>query len=101
MLLSPHKTLKTESHSYVKPIDIMPAIGYNLRMAHVYSVEEAAQKLGLEASHVRRLLRKGEIKGRKLGHDWAVLSLNYQRKRKPKTKPGEKRGDADEKQGCG
>ncbi|MBN2099831.1 MAG: helix-turn-helix domain-containing protein [Dehalococcoidia bacterium] len=55
-------------------------------MAHVYSVEEAAEKLGLEASHVRRLLRNGEIKGKKLGHDWAVLSLNYERKRRPKTK---------------
>jgi len=68
----------------------MPAIGYNYSMAHVYSVEEAAEKLGLEASHVRRLLRKGEIKGKKLGHDWAVLSLDYQRRRAPKTKKGGK-----------
>jgi excisionase family DNA binding protein len=71
----------------------MPAIGYNLRMAHVYSVEEAAKELGLEASHIRRLLRKGEIKGKRLGRDWAVLSLTYQRKRKPKTKRGESQNE--------
>lgn len=73
------------------PIDITPACGYNLNMAHVYSVEEAAQKLGLDTSHVRRLLRAGQIKGKRLGRDWAVLSLlNYQRKRKPKRKKGER-----------
>ncbi len=25
-----------------------------------------------------------EIKGKRLGHDWVVISLNYKRKRKPK-----------------
>jgi excisionase family DNA binding protein len=68
------------------PIDIKPVSGYNVSMAHVYSVEEAAEKLGLDTSHVRRLLRKGEIKGKRLGRDWVVLRLDYQRKRKPKTK---------------
>ena len=53
-------------------------------MAGIYSVSEAAQKLGLDTSQVRRLLRKGEIEGKKLGHDWVVLSLDYKRKRKPK-----------------
>jgi excisionase family DNA binding protein len=50
----------------------------------MYSVKEAAQKIGLDPSQVRRLLAKGEIKGKKLGHDWLVLSLDYKRKRKPK-----------------
>ena len=53
-------------------------------MASVYSVNEAAQRLGLDPSQIRRLLAKGEIEGRKLGRDWVVLSLDYQRKRKPK-----------------
>lgn len=50
----------------------------------MYSVREAAEKLGLDTSQVRRLLCKGEIKGKKLGHDWVVLELSYNRKRKSK-----------------
>ncbi len=53
-------------------------------MANVYSVNEAAEKLGLDPSQIRRLLAKGEIEGKKLGRDWVVLELNYTRKRKPK-----------------
>lgn len=55
-------------------------------MNDIYSVNEAAQKLGLDPSQIRRLLAKGEIEGKKLGRDWVVLSLDYQRKRKPKGK---------------
>lgn len=50
----------------------------------MYSVEEASKVLGLDPSQVRRLLRSGEIKGKKLARDWVVLELNYERKRKPK-----------------
>ncbi|MFC2032773.1 helix-turn-helix domain-containing protein [Chloroflexota bacterium] len=58
-------------------------------MPDIYSVSEAAQKLGLDPSQIRRLLKKGGIEGKKLGHDWVVLSLNYEKKkfgvgRKPK-----------------
>ena len=59
----------------------MPVCVYNISM---YSVKEAAEKLGLDTSQVRRLLAKGEIKGTKLARDWVVLDLNYTRKRKPK-----------------
>ena len=52
----------------------------------MYSVREAAAKLGVTDRHVRLLLAAGEISGRKLGHDWVVLGLEYERKRKPKTK---------------
>lgn len=52
----------------------------------MYSVREAALKIGVSDRHLRLLLERGEIKGKKLGHDWVVLSLNYKRKRKPKTK---------------
>ena len=52
----------------------------------MYSVREAAAKLGVTDRHVRLLLAAGEISGRKLGHDWVVLSLEYERKRKPKIK---------------
>ena len=52
----------------------------------VYSVKEAAQRLGLDTSQIRRLLAKGEVKGVKLARDWIVLDLSYERKRRPKTR---------------
>ena len=55
----------------------------------MYTVREAAQRLGLSQSQVKYLLSKGEIKGRKLGNQWIVLSLHYRRKRKPKSKKGD------------
>jgi excisionase family DNA binding protein len=50
-------------------------------MANIYSVTEAAERLGLDTSQVRRLLRSGDIKGKKLGHDWVVLKLDYKKKK--------------------
>lgn len=55
----------------------------------MYSVKEAAAKMGLSEQHLRHLLAKGEVEGKKLARDWVVLSLDYQRKRKPKTKKRE------------
>jgi excisionase family DNA binding protein len=79
----------------------MAAKKYTLRQAarelyipysdRIYSVKEAAQRLGISDSHCRRLLEAGRIKGKKLGHDWVVLNLDYKRRRRPKTiKGGEK-----------
>ncbi|MFC1956992.1 helix-turn-helix domain-containing protein [Chloroflexota bacterium] len=50
----------------------------------MYSVREAAQKLGISDRRVRKLLEQGRIKGKKLARDWVVLDLSYTRKRKPK-----------------
>ena len=50
----------------------------------MYSTKEAAERLGLSPDHVRLLARSGDIKAKKLGHDWIVLDLDYIRKRKPK-----------------
>lgn len=50
----------------------------------IYSVRVAAQRIGISESHLRRLLENGQLRGKKLGHDWVVLSLKYKRKRKPK-----------------
>ncbi len=47
---------------------------------------EAAKKIGVSERYIRMLLRTGEINGKKLGHDWVVLSLDYTMKSKPKTK---------------
>ena len=64
-------------------LDVIPVSVHNSLM---HSVKEAARKLGLDTSQVRRLLAKGEIKGVKLARDWVVLELAYKRKRKPKIK---------------
>jgi excisionase family DNA binding protein len=75
--------LRSNSAIFIaQTIDIVSVIVYNA--SKMYSVKEAASKLGISESHCRRLLEKGEIKGKKLGHDWVVLSLDYKRKRKPK-----------------
>ena len=38
--------------------------------------------MGISERHLRLLLEKGQVEGKKLGHDWIVLRLNYTRKRK-------------------
>lgn len=58
----------------------------------MYSVKEAAIKIGISPERLRALLRQGTIEGKKLGRDWVVLSLDYRRKRKPK---GVKESEAD------
>jgi excisionase family DNA binding protein len=50
----------------------------------MWSVKEAAQGMGISERYLRDLLESGQIEGKKLGHDWVVLSLEYKRKRKPK-----------------
>ena len=50
----------------------------------MYRVSEAAKKLKLHPTHVRWLLRRNRIEGKKWGRDWMVLNLDYQRKREPK-----------------
>lgn len=47
----------------------------------MYSVREAAEKMGLSPQHLRLLLKQGKVEGKKLGHDWVVLSLDYKRRR--------------------
>lgn len=62
----------------------MPVIGYNKSMDKMYSTKQAAKELRLSPDHVKRLARDGNLKAVKLGHDWVILSLKYERKRKPK-----------------
>ena len=50
----------------------------------MHSVKEAAETMNISESHLRLLLRTGEVKGKRLARDWVVLELNYTRKRKPK-----------------
>ena len=55
-----------------------------MKVKAFYSTKEAAERLGLSHDHVKLLARKGIIKADKLGRDWVILDLSYQRKRKPK-----------------
>jgi excisionase family DNA binding protein len=65
----------------------MSVIGYKqCERGEMYSVKQAAAQLGVTDRHVRLLLATGAISGRKLGHDWVVLSLEYERRRRPKTR---------------
>ena len=50
----------------------------------MYTIKEAAEKLGMSADHVKLLARTGKIEAKKMGRDWIVLSLDYKRKRKRK-----------------
>ena len=56
----------------------------------MYSVKEASERLGISDRRVRQLLVQERLEGKKFGRDWMVLSLDYQRKRKPKRKEGER-----------
>lgn len=47
----------------------------------MYSVKEAANKLGLTERRIRQLLVEGKLEGKKLARDWVVLSLDYKRKK--------------------
>lgn len=50
----------------------------------MFSVKEAALKVGVSERHLRLLLGQSKIEGKKLGRDWIVLTLDYERKRRPK-----------------
>jgi len=47
-------------------------------------LKEAVRTMGISERHLRLLLETGQVEGKKLGHDWVVLSLDYKRKRKSK-----------------
>ena len=38
----------------------------------ILTAYEAADVLGYEVQHVRRLLREGKIEGQKIGRDWLI-----------------------------
>ena len=50
------------------------------------TTKEASERLNLSDAHIRRLIKSGDIKAVKLGHDWLIeiKSLDYKRQRKPK-----------------
>ena len=50
-------------------------------MKDIWSVKEAANKLGISERRLRKLLAEGRIKGKKLDGTWVVFKLSYTKKR--------------------
>jgi len=51
----------------------------------MWSVKDAAEKLGISERRVRKLLEEGRIKGKKISGSWVVLELSYTKKRRGKS----------------
>jgi excisionase family DNA binding protein len=47
----------------------------------MWSVKQAAELMGISEQRLRRLLKEGRIKGKKLNGTWVVLELGYKHKR--------------------
>jgi len=64
------------------------------RLGEVISLQEASKRSGLSASHLRLILRRGEIWGMKLSRDWLTTEQAVReyltRERKPGPKPRKK-----------
>ena len=48
----------------------------------MWSVTQAAYKMGISGQRMRKLLSEGRIKGTKIGGTWVVLELSYTRKKR-------------------
>ena len=54
------------------------------------SVAEASRISGLSASHIRKLLRDGDVEGVKIGRDWATTEEAIREYLKQDRRPGPK-----------
>ena len=52
----------------------------------IWSVKDAAKKLGISERRVTKLLTEGRIKGKKLNHTWVVFELSYTPKKRGRKK---------------
>ena len=52
------------------------------------SIDEAAHQMGLHPSHVRRLVRNGEIPGRKIGAHWLISEAALRQRERLQARPG-------------
>ena len=83
-MIAPIEAEGNEQALSVWELTLLPLSAIIITVVDIYSVKEAAQKMGISERHLRLLLADGQIEGKKLGHDWVVLSLDYKRKRRPK-----------------
>ncbi len=67
---------------------------YQPGLDELVSLSEAANRTGLSASHLRLLVRRGEVWGKKVGRNWLTTEqavreyLAHEHKPGPKPKPG-------------
>ncbi len=67
---------------------------YQPGLDELLSLSEAANRTGLSASHLRLLVRNGEVWGKKVGRNWLTTEqavrdyLAHEHKPGPKPKPG-------------
>ena len=54
----------------------------------IWSVQQAAEAMGISGQRVRKLLAEGRIKGKKLNGTWVVFELGYTAKRNYPKKGG-------------
>jgi len=70
------------------------SLEYEPRLDELMSLSEAAKQTEISASHLRLLVRKGEVWGRKMGRNWVTTKaavdryLAQERKTGPKPKQG-------------
>jgi excisionase family DNA binding protein len=69
-------------------------VGYQPGLDELIPLSEAAEQTGISASHLRLLIRRNEIWGRKLGRNWVTTKkavdeyLAHEHKPGPKPKTG-------------
>lgn len=50
-----------------------------ITMARILTAEQAAEKLQLTPKTIRKLLKEGQMPGRKVGREWRVLETDIER----------------------
>ena len=58
-----------------------------------FTLDQAATKLGITPSLVRRYLRNGRLSGRKFGHVWEIPAAALEEFRKLPRKPGPRKSE--------
>jgi excisionase family DNA binding protein len=61
------------------------------RLEEIISLDEAAKLSGLTADHLRRLVRQGDLWGRKIGRNWVTTELAVREYLARDRRPGPKR----------
>ena len=71
---------------------------YEPRLDELMSLSEAAQHTDISASHLRLLVRSGEVWGRKMGRNWVTTkaAVDQYLAQEHKTGPKPKQGPVDE-----